>query len=191
MERVKRKAETRERILASTARLLRERGIAAASVQEVMKGAGLTVGGFYAHFASKEALVDEAIRDTLRSARQRMLEIDAAEKLDGVVRRYLSRRHRDDEAVCPLPSIAGEIATGAPHAEVLAAELDVHVGALAGLLPKGPGKKRRALALLALLYGGLTLARATRGTELSDEILEACRQFARQALGLSDERSER
>ena len=193
MGRTEQKAETRERILASAVRTLRERGISAASVQEVMKGAGLTVGGFYAHFASKEALVDEAIRAGMRDARAKMApqRPTAAERLDGVLTRYLSRRHRDSEPLCPLPSIAGEIASGnARHEAVLAEELAAQAEALATLLPPGRGRRKRALGTLAVLVGGLTLARATRGTPLSDEILEACRAFARSALGLKQEENQ-
>ncbi|WP_373046832.1 TetR/AcrR family transcriptional regulator [Vulgatibacter sp.] len=188
MGRAEQKAETRERILASAGKLLRERGIAAASVQEVMKGAGLTVGGFYAHFASKEALVDETIRGTIGRARGMLLRVHEESAIEGVIRRYLSRRHRDEAEVCPLPAIAGEIASGAPHGTVLAEELAAHARALAELLPAGGNRRERALGLLALLFGGLTLARATRGTALSDEILKACRAFARDGLAAEDER---
>src|ERR1700733_2533267 len=116
------KAEQKERtqasILESAARLLREKGISGASVADVMKGAGLTVGGFYAHFASKEALVDEVLRRTAGEMRRWLfLGLDAkpvAERFETVLRRYLSRTHRDQVATgCPLPAVVGEVASTA------------------------------------------------------------------------------
>src|SRR6185295_15874713 len=66
------KQQTNQTILQSAARLLREKGISGARVADVMKGAGLTVGGFYAHFTSKEALIDTTIRRTAREMRARL-----------------------------------------------------------------------------------------------------------------------
>src|SRR6266511_1826540 len=105
-----RKERSHEAILDSAARLLRERGISGARVADVMKGAGLTVGGFYAHFASKEALVDDALRQTAASMRERLFlrleEKDEADRAEVVLKRYLSAAHRDavDEG-CPFPAV--------------------------------------------------------------------------------------
>src|ERR1700729_2006156 len=98
------KEEQKERshatILESAARLLRMRGIAGARVADVMSGAGLTVGGFYAHFGSKEALVDDVLRLTASRLRERLftrLETkDEADRAGVVLKRYLSPAHRDD-----------------------------------------------------------------------------------------------
>src|SRR3954469_11601544 len=99
------KVEQREKshatILESAARLVRERGIAGARVADVMKGAGLTVGGFYAHFDSKEHLVDEALRRTAASLRDRLFaridEKPEADRAEVILKRYLSAANRDDE----------------------------------------------------------------------------------------------
>ena len=103
-----RKSETRKRILAAAGRVLAERGPGDPAVAEVMAEAGLTVGGFYAHFASKDALMLEAFRQLLRVRRDRLAQVD--QSLTGRERRvllaafYLSRRHRDDaDERCPLP----------------------------------------------------------------------------------------
>src|ERR1700733_2403132 len=98
------KAEQKERtqasILESASRLLREKGISGARVADVMRGAGLTVGGFYAHFKSKEALVDDALRRTAREMRAQLFalldEKPPGDRLEVVVKRYLSGAHRDD-----------------------------------------------------------------------------------------------
>jgi TetR/AcrR family transcriptional repressor of nem operon len=181
------KAEQKERshetILASAARLLRERGIAGARVAEVMEGAGLTVGGFYAHFGSKEQLIDEALRRTATELRKRLFarldEKPVADRVEVVLKRYLSAAHRDDRLRgCPLPAVIGEVGTTAPeHRAVLDEELRALVSDLEARLPPGRAVPRRALALglVALMVGGLTLSRALRGTELSEEVLRACR----------------
>jgi TetR/AcrR family transcriptional repressor of nem operon len=162
---------------------LRERGIAGARVADVMKGAGLTVGGFYAHFGSKEELVDEALRRTGRGLRARLFsrleEKPEADRAEVVLKRYLSAAHRDAQTMgCALPAVVGEVGTTAgEHAPVLAEQVEAFATNLEEYLPKGRGASSRALALglVALMYGGLSLARALRGTPLSDEMIRACR----------------
>lgn len=184
------KERTHASILESAERLVRAKGIGGARVADVMKRAGLTVGGFYAHFASKEALVDDVIRRTAANMRARLFagldDKDEADRAEVVLKRYLSAAHRDEvEEGCPFPAIVGEVATAAPeHREVLAEQVGAFASELEQLLPRGDALQRRhlALALFALMYGGLSLARALRGTELSDEVLRACRAFGRAAL---------
>jgi TetR/AcrR family transcriptional repressor of nem operon len=190
------KAEQKERshetILESAARLLREKGIAGARVAEVMKGAGLTVGGFYAHFTSKEDLIDTALRRTGAGLRARLFsrldDKPPADRAAVVLKRYLSAAHRDDfQQGCALPAVVGEVGTTAPeHAAVLAEQVEAMAEGLAEHLPAGPpgaplSRRHLALGLAALMYGGLTLSRAVRGTELSDEILKACRALGQAA----------
>jgi TetR/AcrR family transcriptional repressor of nem operon len=181
------KERTHETILESAARLVRERGIAGARVADVMKGAGLTVGGFYAHFASKEALVDDALRRTAGAMRSRLfagLEAkDEADRAEVVLKRYLSTAHRDEVSNgCPFPAVVGEIATTAgEHRAVLGEQVEAFAAELQPFLSTGDVLQRRhlALGLLALMYGGISLARALRGTPLSDEMIRACRAFGR------------
>ncbi|HEX4339457.1 MAG TPA: TetR/AcrR family transcriptional regulator [Polyangiaceae bacterium] len=185
------KVEQRERshetILESAAKLLREKGISGARVADVMKGAGLTVGGFYAHFASKEELIDDALRRTAGEMRERLFarlgEKPAADRAEVVLKRYLSALHRDEATLgCPMPAVVGEVATSAPeHRAVLADQVTAMVTELENHVPAREGLSRRhlALGLVALMYGGLSLARAVKGTALSDEILRACRALGR------------
>jgi len=189
------KAEKKERshesILDSAARLVRAKGISGAGVAEVMKGAALTVGGFYAHFASKDALVDETLRRTGAALRERLFaRLDAkaeAERPEVILKRYLSAEHRDGGSPdCPLPAVVGEVGTTAPQPRTaLAEQVQALVDGLAQRLPAGGIVPRRALAigLLALMYGGLSLSRAVKGTELSDEVLRACRAIGIAAAG--------
>ncbi|WP_394834697.1 TetR/AcrR family transcriptional regulator [Pendulispora rubella] len=177
------KERSHETILESASRLLREKGIAGARVAEVMKGAGLTVGGFYAHFDSKEALIEAALRRTAAGMRRRLFtkleDKPPADRAEVVLKRYLSVAHRDAATEgCPFPAVVGEIATTAPeHGEILSQQVEALVGELeAHLPPAGPLSRRHlAIALVALMTGGLSLARALRSTELSDEVLRACR----------------
>jgi TetR/AcrR family transcriptional repressor of nem operon len=186
------KERTHRDILASAARLLRERGVAGARVADVMAGAGLTVGGFYAHFASKEALIDEALRRTARELREglfsRLEATPSAERAEVVLKRYLSARHRDEpDAGCPFPSITSEIATQhTEHRAVLGEQLEALVTALEPLMPgRGSPARTVAIGMAALMYGGLSLSRALGPGEQSDEVLRACRAFGRLALSLS------
>src|SRR3954469_10430345 len=111
------KADQKERthgtILESAARLLRAKGISGARVADVMKGAGLTVGGFYAHFASKDRLIDEALRRTAREMRERLFvrieDKPPAARGEVILKRYLSPAHRDDTRGCSLPAVVGEV----------------------------------------------------------------------------------
>jgi TetR/AcrR family transcriptional regulator, transcriptional repressor for nem operon len=185
------KEQSHETILESAARLVREKGIAGAGVAQVMKGAGLTVGGFYAHFASKEALIDEALRRTGVRMRNRLFEKiedkPKADRADVLLKRYLSAANRDHPTIgCPLPAVVGEVGSTAPEYHVVLSE---QVAALAKEMEKHLPEeahelspKLLALGLVALMYGGLSLARAVRDTSLSDEVLKACRALGKLAL---------
>jgi TetR/AcrR family transcriptional repressor of nem operon len=187
-----RKERSHETILDSAARLLRERGISGARVADVMHGAGLTVGGFYAHFASKEALIDEALRRTGSELRQRLFhDLDdkpLADRAVVILKRYLSTAHRDQSVDgCPLPAVVGEVGTtAAQHRDVLVEQVEAISAGLEGQLaavPPALTRRHLALGLVALMYGGLSLARALKGTALSDEIIKACRALGATVLG--------
>jgi len=179
------KAATRGRIVSSASRLIRSRGFAGASVERVMRDAGLTTGGFYAHFRSKSALDAEVLAATLAGTRERWFAgLESRAGLDWLapaVKRYLSAAHRDSPGDgCALPAVLSELTRGDKKTrqamveaiETAAQEFAAHSPA-AGL-----DARRRALATLALCFGGLTLARALRGHPASDEMLAACVQWA-------------
>ncbi|HEX9602212.1 MAG TPA: TetR/AcrR family transcriptional regulator [Myxococcales bacterium] len=180
---IEQKERSHESILQSAARLVREKGISGARVADVMKGAALTVGGFYAHFSSKDELVDETLRRTGARLRDGLFagvdEKPEADRAEVILKRYLSADHRDAATLgCPLPAVVGEVGTTAPqHRALVAEQVQSLVDGLAEHLPAGGIVPRRLLAigLVALMYGGLSLARAVKGTELSDEVLRACR----------------
>jgi TetR/AcrR family transcriptional repressor of nem operon len=186
--RAQQKRETRDRILASAATLMKERGIAGASVAEVMGSLGLTVGGFYAHFASKDDMIDQSLRRAVAQRRQQFIDaVDVTkwrERLGRMTSGYLTKQHRDDAAGgCPLPGVMADVGrTGAGQA-ALGDEIAALVTTLTGeQWDEDPQARQAALAIIALTAGGLSLARALGRTALSDEVLKACRGFAAQSL---------
>ena len=198
------KARTRERILESATRLFKRRGIAGASVVDIMSDAGLTVGGFYAHFDSKESLVNEALYGALQARRARLArssDSDWRVRIGAMLDGYLTREHRDDPVNgCPVPSVVGDVArdgTGRPAfaeefaalARTLAATQTASEVRTTQLAGEKVGECARddaqqaALGALALMAGGIVLARALSGTPLSDDVLAAARAFGHAALG--------
>ena len=180
------KTRTHERILASASKLFRTKGVAETSVADVMDGAGLTVGGFYAHFDSKDALVEATLRRSMEELRPILLrELDRASewrRLEVVLQRYLSRDHRDNPAGgCAMPAMVAELSSsGDAGRGVLAEEFEQNVRLIAG--STSPEARARMLGLLALMVGGVALSRALKGTPLSDELLKACRDTGRAAM---------
>lgn len=180
------KAQTHARIVASAVQLVRRAGLNAASVPRVMGGAGLTVGGFYAHFRSKRAMDAAVLAQAMREVREEwLLGLEQTPGLDFVaraVKRYLSPRHRDNiDGGCVLPSTVSELTRADRLTRNAMAEgVEEVVRMLSAHAPEhgNASSRERALAALALCIGGLTMARALRGTPLSDELLAACVKWA-------------
>jgi TetR/AcrR family transcriptional repressor of nem operon len=179
------KQATRRKILDAALTVFRRDGYEGAGVDAVMAEAGLTAGGFYAHFKSKEALFTEALVDALRNARLiRGLEdesIVGPERIRKIVAKYLSPAHRRFVTRgCPMPPLLGELArqNESVRRDFEAVLLDV-VGALAPHFagPDSPASEDRGLALLSMLIGGLSLSRAVADDALGERILAACRAF--------------
>jgi TetR/AcrR family transcriptional repressor of nem operon len=180
------KQRTRRRIVEAAARRFRVSGYRAAGVDQVMKDAGLTAGGFYAHFSSKETLLAETLGLSLEEVRTQLLGgldgLEGVAWMQAVARRYLSRAHRDQPgAGCPLPTLGGEIAReGEEPRLALQSYLQQIVAELAPKAPAGPGldPEDRVLATAALFTGALMLARAVPDEALSDRILRVARRLA-------------
>ncbi|MOA07956.1 DNA-binding transcriptional repressor AcrR [compost metagenome] len=172
------KAQTRERILDAASSALLKHGPVEPSVGEVMGAAGLTVGGFYAHFESKDALMLEAFRRLLRTRRALLKNLDpalsSAERRALVAAFYLSRKHRDSEDEgCPIPSSLAEVAN-LPEGfrQALVEHMELMTAELAGR----PEEADAVLADMALMVGGLALARALGPGDLSDRVLRAAKK---------------
>jgi TetR/AcrR family transcriptional regulator, transcriptional repressor for nem operon len=178
------KKETHARIVKKASVRLREKGAHGIGVADLMKEAGLTHGGFYAHFDSREALVIEAFAYAMdRSAEhwRKIAEGTPPEKrLATIVESYLTPVHRDDPGHgCAVPTLAAEIARESPRTrKVFAAKLEQMIERIAAQIPDGSRKaaRKQAMATLATMMGTLVLARVAGTGEFSDEILGAGRE---------------
>jgi len=176
-----RAAHNREEILTSAARLFREHGIDATGVDSITGDAGLTHGGLYSQFGSKQAIVTEAIRFALAESRRvwrRAAQGKPAKKaLSDIVTTYLSRGHRDSPGKgCLVAALSGDIARQpAAVRGAFTAELKEVLELMAALMPGDRPARRRAdaIAALACMAGALILARAVNDEALSEGILKA------------------
>jgi TetR/AcrR family transcriptional repressor of nem operon len=189
-------AENRRAIVAAAAQLFRERGVEAVGLNELMKHAGFTQGGFYNHFESKAALVAELAK----SARAPVDESTTA--LRRYISSYLSQAHRDNiDHGCPVAGFAGDAPRlGAAAQSHFAGGLDDQITILAGLLAEdgslaAAGERRtlreRAISLHCEMVGALVLSRsiAQAAPALSNEILENVRQDVTASLNLLSSRT--
>jgi TetR/AcrR family transcriptional repressor of nem operon len=179
-------AETRARIIEVAARLFRARGIEATSVADVMSAAGLTVGGFYRHFDSKEALVVEAIEAASRETTvahgtggERGAPERGAVALEAMLARYLSEEHRSHPGHgCPVAALCSEVAhEGRATKKAFTAALERLVASVSAATGRGPrGAREGALFAASAAVGALVLARATHDDRLAGELLSAVRK---------------
>lgn len=191
------KAETRQRVLRAASAAIRTRGPDGVGLAEIMAEAGLTHGGFYNHFANKEALVAAAVEDAFAQSRRRFDRLTKGlapdQALVVFLDAYVSREHRDrPDRGCPVSALAGDLARQGP---AVRAAFDAGVAALldrltAWLAASAPGGEtaRRALAasLLAEMAGVVALSRAIGDRGLADAFLAGSRAALRARAGLPD-----
>ena len=177
--------QTRARIVASASHMLRAAGIDGVAIPTLMKEVGLTHGGFYAHFPSKDALVAEACAAGLTEVATELVAIGAAAPqgagLHAMLDWYLRAEHRDDPASgCVLPTLAGEIAREPPEVRhPFTTALVTLCDQLASFVHDDNVQYREDSALVVLcgMAGAMLLARAVDDSTLSDRILAASRDF--------------
>lgn len=176
------KPKTHARIVRVASRLFREAGFQATGVDRLMSAAGLTRGGFYAHFRDKTQLLVESLELVLDESRANLLERGLGE-LEGeawaraAAKRYLSPGHRSAPGDgCPVPALGAEVAR-APRSvqRAFAARLDGILTGMAARLGGGAAGRRRAIQLLSSWVGALLLSRAVGERRLGEEILAATR----------------
>ncbi|WP_375160860.1 TetR/AcrR family transcriptional regulator [Bradyrhizobium sp. RDT46] len=180
------KQETHDRIVRKASVRLREKGAHGIGVADLMKEAGLTHGGFYAHFDSREALVIEAfgyaMDRSMEHWRKITDEVSPEKRLALIAEAYLSALHRDNPGHgCSIPALGAEIARESPKArKAFAGKLDEMIELLAEYIPNLPRKaaRKQAIATLATMAGTMLLARIAGSSELSDEVLKAGRDVA-------------
>jgi len=176
------KAETRERILKSAATRYRESGIDGASLPDIMRDAGLTVGGFYRHFDSKDdlfaATMDRSLEETLEIFDRSDDDCLGDAWAQSVAKVYLSMAHRANQAGgCPLPALAGDVARADGAVQ---SRSQSNLETLAETISRrmGGSDKNEAWAFLATLVGGLILSRMVEDDDLARSVLHACRDGA-------------
>ena len=185
------KQETHAKIVKKAAVLLREKGAHGIGVADLMKEAGLTHGGFYAHFESREALVIEAFAYAMDRSTERWRKIAEQtppdKRLATIIQSYLTPVHRDDPGHgCAVPALGADIARESPKTrKAFAAKLDQMIDMIADQIPDGPRKatRKQAVVTLATMMGALVLARIAGTGEFSDEILGAGREAALERTG--------
>ena len=169
-------AENRERIVDTAARLFCEKGFDGVGIDAIMSDAGLTHGGFYGHFGSKDDLAAEAVRRALERSAEKL---SRHASLSELVSEYLSERHCADRANgCAVAALGADIARQEGGVRRgLTLYVRGQLDRLTRLFRNGPAgrRRKRAIATLAGMLGALTLARAVDDPALSKEILAAAR----------------
>jgi TetR/AcrR family transcriptional repressor of nem operon len=177
-------AENRERVLDVAGKLFRERGFDGIGLADLMKQAGLTHGGFYGQFGSKENLMIEAISRAFEENIDRWSLVakqaerkESGSALKAITTAYLSKIHRDQPNIgCVMASLGVDVARQSPTVrDHLTSGFRAFVGSMTRLFPNKTAEiqQEKALALTASLVGGLILARAVDDEALSEEILKA------------------
>ncbi|OUL69147.1 TetR/AcrR family transcriptional regulator [Paraburkholderia hospita] len=182
-----RKEITHERIVEVAARAIRRSGYDGMGVADIMKEAGLTHGGFYAHFPSREALLAEAAdragSEAVALSEQIAASVPPEQALPSMVRAYLSKEHREAiETGCPVSALGSEMPRQAPVVRRAATRrIKEMIDVVARQLPDWgqPGAHEQALMTVATMVGTMVLARAVDDPKLSDSFLEAAlKKFA-------------
>jgi TetR/AcrR family transcriptional regulator, transcriptional repressor for nem operon len=177
------KLETHARIVKKASVRLREKGAHGIGVADLMKEAGLTHGGFYAHFDSREALVIEAFADAMDRSTERWRKIaeqtPPERRLATIVDSYLTTIHRDDPGHgCAIPTLGADIARESPKTrKAFAAKLEQMIDMLTAQIPdvRRRAARKQAMAAIATMMGTLVLSRVAGSGEFSEEILDAGR----------------
>jgi TetR/AcrR family transcriptional regulator, transcriptional repressor for nem operon len=168
------KQESSQRILKAAGHYFRSRGLIGTSVADVMQAAGMTVGGFYAHFRSKEELIKKAFQQMTKEVNAFAAGLSS---WTAFVEIYLSSKHRDHFAKsCPIVALVNDVSRESQEVRnAFATELKTLIDERAKLFSIADSGK--AQVITATYVGALALARATKGHEISDEILKNARQF--------------
>jgi TetR/AcrR family transcriptional repressor of nem operon len=169
----RRRSDTRQRILEAAGELFRTHGIDGVGVDAVMRQAGLTHGGFYLHFASKEALAEEVSQFLLEKSAARWDELshapDRQAALQRIVRPYLDPAHVAQAHACPLATLGTDVARRAGSKHAIGDSLRRMLDALGRVLP---GRKRQtALTALSTMVGAVVLARLADDPALAEAFL--------------------
>jgi TetR/AcrR family transcriptional repressor of nem operon len=171
-------AQTRKRIVTTAAAEFRKNGIVATGLNDLMRSAGLTHGGFYKHFESKDQLVAEASAEAVETIIEFITNADA--RGTPAATSYLATSHRDNPSTgCPLAAIGSELGRSDEKTRAAATEgylklVKIMAGQFGKLSPDVA--RRRALVAVSTMIGALTMSRMVTDPELSAEILKEAEQ---------------
>ena len=185
-----RKQETHARIVTAAARAVRAKGYAGVGVADIMKDAGLTHGGFYAHFDSRAALLAEAADKAGAEGVEGLAKVAAGAPpemaLMALIDAYLSRQHLESpDSGCPIAATGTEVARQEPAVRRAATRRTKElVGLIERQMPGWgqAGNHEQALAILSCLVGSLVIARASDDEQFSKSVRVASREFLKRAL---------
>lgn len=169
----------REAVINVASRLFREHGFDGIGLKDLMKGAGLTQGGFYKQFESKDDLAALASRRAMESATRRWSSVAASsnDPLQAVVDLYLSAGHRGETGDgCPLVALGSDAARQSPEVRTPFQDgIKAHLQVLEELIPNdsAPDAAEKAMVVLSLMVGAVTLSRIMTDEAMSDRVLEA------------------
>lgn len=184
------KDASHERIVSVAARAIRRSGYDGTGVSDIMKEAGLTHGAFYAHFASREAMLAEAAAracaESAAAVAGAVAKVPPEKALEYMLSAYLSQAHLENAEIgCPLAALGSETSRQAPEVRRVATR---HIKAMVDLVARQspdwgqPGAHERALVTLSTMVGALLLARAVDEPDLSDSLLDASRKHLTQVV---------
>jgi TetR/AcrR family transcriptional repressor of nem operon len=171
------KAETHKHIVKAASTQFRKHGVNGIGVAQLMKSAGMTHGGFYAHFESKDALVAEAIDaafdQTMDFLQEATAEPSARARKQAIVRAYVNKKHRDNPGSgCAIAALGADVSRlDAKTRRRFEARVTAMIQAIAG--GDDETARKDAIVTLAAMVGGMVLARSVRSEALSMEIVEA------------------
>jgi len=169
--------QVRQKIIQSALQLFNRHGFTAASIDDIMAGAGMTRGGFYSYFQSKSELYAEAISCFVTEKQEIIANADkASDRAMTLLRDYLSRQHFEDLATsCPMIGLPNDVSRSDQSVrEAQEAALRMMVETFQqGMTPDAQASRQVALALASLCLGGMVLARAIEDRALADELREA------------------
>ena len=184
------KSKNHDRIVRTAAKRFRQKGLEGVGIADLMKEVGLTVGGFYKHFDSREDLVVEALRSALGSFRRQAKAAASGGSpriYANVVDNYLSEAHRDHPGTgCPVGALAGEIARGGKRTRaLLTEEIRTSLQLIVDLIPSRDEGQPRSTAILtySALVGAIGLARVVSDQALSREILKSVSELLKKTVG--------
>ncbi|NQD93154.1 TetR/AcrR family transcriptional regulator [Pseudomonas sp. CrR25] len=172
------KAQTHQRIIDEAARRFRRDGVGATGLQPLMKALGLTHGGFYAHFKSKDELVETALRSAAEQLKESATELFAGDDpLPRFIARYLSTAHRGNpEDGCPLPTVSAELGQRGQPSPITDEVIQDRLGMIESCLD-GDDAGEQSVLMLSAMVGALLLSRSANDPALSERLLATTRRL--------------